>query len=99
MDGDEPLSLGYLAWAEERRARFDAARDRIAAAVSDCIQILREDEHPDDPPFVQGWMVAAEWTNVAAERENWGGRDTIEPHGQMLSIGTGLGAWAANRHI
>ncbi len=97
-DNDEPLSRGYSDWDDDRKARYDAARDRVAAGIADCVNILREDGFADDPPYVQGWVVAAEWTNVEAERDNWGGRETITPHGQMLSTGLGLSAWAAHRH-
>lgn len=101
MDDDEgtPISRGYTEWDDERRARYDAARERVATAINDCVQIMREDEHAADPPFIQGWIAAAEWTNIAAERENWGGRDIVAPHGQMLSVGQGLSVFAANRHL
>lgn len=98
MDDGDSASTRYNDFDDERRERLEEARDRIDAAIKDYISIVREDDFADDPPFVQGWLVSAEWTNVEAERDNWGGRDVIAPHGQMLSVGHGLAAWASTRH-
>lgn len=57
---DEPISGGYMTWDDERRARYDQARERVAAAIADLARIHYEDEYPSDPPYVQGWIAVAE---------------------------------------
>jgi hypothetical protein len=96
---DEPISGGYMTWDDERRARFDEARERAATAIADLARIQAEDDFPNDPPYVQGWIAIAEWTNVEFERSNSGGRHIFTPFGQMLSVGGGLADWARQRHL
>ncbi|QKS17303.1 hypothetical protein HUN59_14770 [Curtobacterium sp. Csp2] len=98
-DDDAPISGGYMSWDDERRARFDEARERAAKAIADMCRIHTEDDHTDDPPYVQGWVAVAEWTNVEFERNNAGGRYIFSPYGQMLSVGAGLADWARSRHL
>jgi hypothetical protein len=99
FDNDEPISGGYLSWDDERRGRYDEARERAAKALADLARISNEDEYPDDPPYIQGWVAAAEWTNVDLERRNQGGRYIFSPFGQMLSVGAGLADWMRQRHL
>lgn len=99
MDDDEPVTSGYMSWDDDRRARFDEARARVASAIAELCSIQEEDEYPNDPPYVQGWIAAAEWTNVDLERSNRGGRHIFSPQGQMLSVGEGLADWARTRHL
>ncbi|MDT0211230.1 hypothetical protein [Curtobacterium sp. BRD11] len=99
MSDDSPLSGGYMTWDDERRARYDEARERAATALADLARIHTEDEFPDDPPYIQGWIAAVEWTNVEYERSNAGGRYIFSPFGQMLSVGAGLADWARHRHL
>lgn len=94
-----PLSGGYMTWDDKRRARYDEARERAAAALADLARISSEDDYPDDPPYIQGWIAAVEWTNVEFERSNTGGRYIFSPFGQMLSVGAGLADWARQRHL
>ena len=98
MNNDEQLE-GYTDWDDEKRARYDAARDRLSAAINEMAAITAEQQFPDDIPFVQGWVVAIEFTNVELERDNAGGRYLFSPNGQMLSVSAGLALWAVERHI
>ena len=80
---------------DEYRAKLDVARIEVGKAVDKYIQLLRGPVYPDDPPFIQGWVVGVEYTNIWMEKENKGGRDIITPEGQMLSLTEGLGAFVA----
>jgi len=80
---------------EEYQAQIDAARIEVGKAVDRYTQLLRGPAFPEDPPFVQGWAVGVEWTNIWMEKENKGGREIITPQGQMLSLTEGLGAYVA----
>lgn len=80
---------------EEYQEKIDAARTEVGKAIDHYVQLLRGPSFPEDPPFVQGWVACAEWTNIWMERENKGGREIVTPQGQMLSLTEGLGAFIA----
>ena len=85
----------YIDWDEQRKARYDDARERLQAALAECIKIQHEDDDEidtvADAPYLQGWVAAAEWTNITLEQTDRGGRSTVYPQGQMFSVGIGLG--------
>lgn len=97
MDEDDELG-SYTDLPDEIRAQLEQARTAVDVAVRDYVRILRSADFPDDPPYIQGWVVGCEWTNVTLERGNAGGRDVIAPEGQMLAVGSGLGQYIVNRY-
>jgi hypothetical protein len=85
---------GYITWEPERQQRYDAARARVADALTELVTIASEDTDHMDPPFIQRWMVSCEWTSIELERNDAGGRHVFAPQGQMLSVTAGLSEWA-----
>ncbi|MEE6273517.1 hypothetical protein V2J56_09180 [Georgenia sp. MJ206] len=83
---------------DEREAAIWAKREEIAKHVQQLAELQDRTHDPDDPPYVQAWALAWEWTNVELERENRGGRDLATPRGQALSTSLGLGTYLADRH-
>lgn len=74
-------------------AEVIAAKDAVARAVSDYLQLLR----PEDAPYVVAWVVGAEWTNTDLEQTGRAGRDIIMPHEQTISASAGLGSYITSR--
>lgn len=82
---------------EEREAAIRAEVDQIHKHVQRITE-LRNPDTGDDTPFVQAWVLCAEWTNIECERENKGGISVTAPHGQMLSASRGLADYIADHY-
>lgn len=83
---------------DELQAAVDAEIDAIRPHIARIVQLRYQEEYPDDPPYVQGFIVAAEWTNVDLERTNQGGISVASPRGQALSMSRGLGMYAVDNY-
>jgi len=89
----------YIDWEQERKDRYDAARNDLEEALKKCATIAYEDTYgPEDAPFIQGWVAIAEFTNIALEQSDAGARVTVSPQGQTLSTGMGLAAWSVTTY-
>lgn len=84
---------------DEHSALIAETRSAVDKAIKDYIQAIRGPAFPDDAPYVQGWAVGVEWTNIWTEQENIGGQDVLTPYGQMLSITAGLGLLISKRTL
>jgi hypothetical protein len=73
-----------------------AARDAIAKAIQDFADLVASEY---GAPYVNGWVVAFEYTSVELERDNHAGRQVVAPIEQMVSTSGGLAAYAQHRWI
>lgn len=76
-----------------------ATEESAKALISEGVAALVKARNPtQEGTYVNGWIVAAEWTSVELEQGNRGGIETVCPAGQMLSVSRGLGAYIGDRY-
>ncbi|MFD6093994.1 hypothetical protein ACFWGN_17910 [Oerskovia sp. NPDC060338] len=72
-----------------------AAKELIAKGLT----LLCESSNPDqDGLYVQGWIIAAEWTSIELERTQRAGVITFCPEGQMITVSRGLGDYIDDKY-
>lgn len=89
--------MSYADLTDAQQAALEAERVKIERHVRRYVELLREDDHPNDLPIIQEWVVGVEWTNVELEQSNRGGRDVIMRDGGTISAALGLGVYIRDR--
>lgn len=72
-----------------------AAKELIAKGLTALCEASNTDQ---DGLYVQGWIIAAEWTSVELEQTNRAGVITFCPEGQMITVSRGLGRYIDDKY-
>lgn len=76
----------------ERLAALEEQREIISKAISEFVRLASQ----ADDPFVTGWVIGVEWTNVGMEQAQQAARNAIAPNSQMVSASQGLGLFVVD---